>query len=465
MRKYADFTEGPILAPLIRFALPVLLALFLQAMYGAVDLQVVGKFGSAADISAVSTGSQLMHSVTIVVTGLSMGITVLVGQRLGERKPEKAGEAVGTGIWLFAVLAVLLTAALLAFAEPLAALLQAPPDAFDKTVTYIRICSAGMVLIVAYNLLGSIFRGIGDSQMPLISVLIACLLNIAGDLLLVGGFHMGVAGAALATVFAQGFSVLFSLVIIRRRSLPFTFSLRQIRPLRDTSRRILLLGAPIALQDLLVSISFLVLCAIANSLGLIASAGVGIAEKLCGFIMLVPSAYMQAMSAFVAQNIGAEKPERAVRALLYSVLTSIAAGVIMFWITFFHGDAMAAIFAQKEDAAVILAAADYLRAYAVDCLLTCFLFCFMGYFNGCGKTLFVMVQGIAGAFGVRLPVAFLVSRGAEVSLFHLGLATPASTLAQIILCAGYFCLLRRKMARSRLQCCSEENVDCSVSKK
>ena len=447
MKKYADFTRGPILLPLVRFALPVLLALFLQAMYGAVDLQVVGKFGSAADISAVSTGSQLMHSVTVVITGLTMGITILVGQRLGEGRPDRAGEAVGGGIWLFAVVAVVLTGVLLALAAPLAAMMQAPEAAFGQTVTYVRICSGGMVFIVAYNVLGGIFRGIGDSRMPLITVSIACGLNIAGDLLLVGGLRLGVAGAAIATVFAQAVSVLLSLVIIRRRQLPFTLTRRQIRFSRPTVGRILLLGSPIAFQDLLVSISFLVLIAIANSLGVVASAGVGIAEKICAFIMLVPSAYMQSISAFVAQNIGAGRPERARRALLCSVLTSLAAGILMAWLTFFHGDLMASIFAQAEDREVILAAADYLKAYALDCLLTCFLFCFTGYFNGCGRTLFVMVQGVVGAFGVRLPVAYLVSRGAEVSLFHLGLATPASTVVQILLCLGFFLLLRRRERR------------------
>lgn len=442
MRQNQSFTEGKIFSPLIRFALPVLLALFLQAMYGAVDLLIVGQFGSPADVSAVSTGSQVMHSLTVVIVGLSMGITILVGQKLGERNPDEAGRAIGSGICFFTVVALVMTVIMLGAASPLSALMRAPAEAFDSTVGYVRICSAGTVFIVAYNVLGSVFRGIGDSKMPLITVAIACVLNIAGDLFFVAGLHMGVAGAALATVLAQAVSVILSFLIIRRRPLPFAFSRKTLEFNGRIIGRILFLGAPIALQDLLVSISFLVILAIVNSLGLIASAGVGVAEKLCAFIMLVPSAYMQSMSAFVAQNIGAGQPKRAKTALFYGILSSLAAGVVMAYVSFFHGDLLAGLFARDTD--VIFAAFDYLKAYSIDCLLTSFLFCFMGYFNGCGKTVFVMLQGIVGAFCVRIPVSYLISRVTGVSLFCIGLATPASTIVQILLCLGYLMLLNRK---------------------
>lgn len=445
MQKEHDFTQGAILPALLKFALPVLLALLLQAMYGAVDLQVVGKFGTAADISAVSTGSQIMQSVTVVITGLAMGVTVLLGQKLGEDKPEEAGRAVGSGICLFAAVALVVTALMLAAAPQLATVMHAPADAYAGTVTYVRICSGGALFIVAYNLVGSIFRGLGDSQMPLLTVFIACVLNIGGDLLLVGGFGMGVAGAAIATVFAQAVSVVLSLLIIRRKRLPFTLTRRDLRFDRAVIGKILRLGSPVALQDVLVNLSFLAIIAIANSMGTIASAGVGVAEKLCAFVMLVPSAYMQSMSAFVAQNVGAGKEDRAQKALLCGVASSLAAGLVMFWAAFFHGDVLAGLFA--EDTAVIAAAWEYLKAYAIDCLLTSFLFCFTGYFNGHGNTVFVMLQGFAGAIGVRLPVAFLMSRVSPGSLFHLGLSTPASTVVQIGLCLGWYLWQKRKYDR------------------
>ena len=440
---------------MIRFALPVLLALFLQTMYGAVDLLVVGRFGgdlSEVYVSAVSTGSQIMHTLTVVITGLSMGLTVFVGMKIGAGLKQEAGRIIGSGIALFGVIAAILTVVMVLAAQLLAQVMQAPKEAFDETVIYIVICSAGTIFIVAYNLVGSIFRGIGDSKMPLLTVAIACVLNIAGDLLLVAVLQMGAAGAAIATVFAQAVSVLLSILIIRRRELPFAFSVQNIRLNSAHMKQILKLGTPIALQDLLVSISFLAIIAIVNSLGLTESAGVGVAEKMCGFLMLVPSSYMQSMSAFVAQNIGAEKPERARKALWYGIASSLAAGVVMGYFTFFHGDLLAGIFAK--DTEVILAAADYLKAYALDCILTSFLFCFIGYFNGCSSTTFVMIQGIIGAFGVRLPVSWLMSKQSPVSLFHIGLATPASTVVQIILCGIYFVVMLR---RQKLQT-SEEPI-------
>lgn len=439
-----DFTRGPILQELLRFALPVLFALFLQVMYGAVDLLVVGKFGTASDISAVSTGSQVMQVVTFAITSLAMGITILAGQKLGEQKPEEAGDAVGSGICLFALIGVVMTACMVIFAGPIAQMMKAPEEAYDLTVTYIRICGGGSLFIVAYNVIGSIFRGIGDSKMPLITVAIACVINIAGDLLFVAILRKGVAGAASATVLAQIISVLISVMIIRKRDMPFALNREKIVFRRRVVRRILILGIPIALQDFLVSISFLVILAIVNSMGLIASAGLGIAEKLCGFVMLVPSAYMQSMSAFVAQNVGAHKMERARKALVCGIGTSLLVGIVMGYFSFFHGDILAGIFADSEETQVISAAADYLRAYAIDCLLTSFLFCFLGYFNGYGKTVFVMAQGIIGAFAVRIPVSYFASRMAGATLFSIGLATPASSTVQILLCTAFFIFLLRK---------------------
>lgn len=442
MEKTKDFTEGRILPQLLSFAFPVLLALFLQAMYGAVDLLVVGQFASSVDVSAVSTGSQIMHSITTVITGLAMGITILVGQKIGEKRPDEAGIVIGNGICLFGVLALIITVVMVAGSEVAATIMHAPEEAYEQTVAYIRICSAGTVFIVAYNLLGSIFRGIGDSKMPLITVAIACVVNIVGDLFFVSVVHLGAAGAAIATVMAQAVSVLLSLLIIRKRALPFTFQRSDIRFGKKNIVKILTLGTPIAFQELLVGISFLVIIAIVNSMGVIASAGVGVAEKLCGFIMLVPSSFMQSMSAFVAQNMGAKKPERANKALVCGIGTSVLAGCLLFYLGFFHGDLLSAIF--SKDAEVIAASADYLKAYAIDCLFTAFMFCFVGYFNGCGQTFFVMLQGIIGAFCVRIPVAFLISHMADVTLFRLGLATPCSTIVQIVLCVGYFMISKRK---------------------
>ncbi len=448
MQKTKNFTQGPILGPLMRFTLPVLAALFLQAMYGAVDLAVVGWFGTEADVSAVSTGSQIMQTITFVITGLAMGTTILLGQKLGQKKEDEAGKVIGSSICLFGVLTVFVTVAMLLASGPLASLMRAPQEAFGKTVDYVRVCSAGSIFIVAYNLLGSVFRGLGDSKTPLMAVAIACVCNIAGDLFFVAVLDMAAAGAALATALSQAVSVIICFFIIRKRGLPFAFSRAHIRFERKIISKVVLLGSPIALQDLLVSASFLAILAIVNGLGVVASAGVGVAEKLCVFIMLIPSAYMQSLSAFSAQNIGAGKPQRARRAMGYGMLTSFVFGAAAFYFSFFHGEVLAALFA-KGNPEVITAAAQYLKAYAIDALLISVLFCFGGYFNGCGRTRFVMIQGIIGAFGVRIPVSYLMSRRVPVSLFEVGLATPCSTVIQILICAVYFIWLVRSPERER----------------
>lgn len=448
MKQKIDFTQGSILGPLMKFTVPVMAALILQALYGAVDLLVVGQFASAGAVSAVATGSQLMHTLTLLITGLAMGITVMIGQQIGQKKPREAGRTVGTGILLFAIVSIIIMVVMM-FATPFfVRLLHAPAEAFDDTTAYVMICSGGILFITAYNILGSIFRGIGDSKTPFIAVLIACIGNVALDLVFVAVFHLGAAGAALATVLAQAFSVALSLALIKRRGLPFPFSKSYLRLDRPLALRILRLGFPCALQDVLVSISFLAIMAIVNALGVIPSAGVGVAEKLCGFIMLVPSAYMQSISAYVAQNMGAGQPNRAKKGMLYGMATSFAFGLLLGYLSFFHGALLARIFSQ--DPQIIAAAAQYLKGYGIDTLLTSFLFCFMGYFNGCGKTPFVMIEGIIGAFGIRIPVSYFFSKAAPVSLFHVSLATPSSSVIQILLCSIYFLLCEKRQNKESI---------------
>ncbi len=437
-----DFTQGAILVPLVKFAVPVLLALVLQAMYGAIDLLIVGKFATSADVSAVSTGSQLMATITNMIAGFSLGTTILLGQQIGQGHKKEGGKTVGSSICLFLVIGCVITLLTVLFSNGLATIMHAPEEAFTKTENYIRICGAGALVIISYNLIGSVFRGIGDSKTPLITVGIACVFNVLGDLLFVAVFNMGTEGAALATVLAQMVSVVISVLIIRKKELPFTFGKKDIRFQKNLIRKISFLGAPVALQELMVGASFLVIAAIVNSLGLIPSAGVGVAEKVCVFIMLVPSSFMQSLAAFVSQNYGAGKMDRAYKTLKIAIVLSLVAGIVMGYLSFFHGDWLSGLFSADKE--VVLAAAEYLKAYAIDCLLTAFLFCFLGFYNGIGKTNFVMIQGICGAFGIRVPLSFLFSQIAPVSLFRIGLATPCSTIVQISMCIVFLLIIQRK---------------------
>jgi putative MATE family efflux protein len=441
-KKEISFVEGSVPGALIRFALPVLGALILQAAYGAVDLLVVGKFGDATSISAVGTGSAFMQMVTFIITSLAMGATVIIGQHIGEQKPKAAGDAVGTTIVLFVILGVIATILLELFAGNITTLMQVPEESVDKAITYIRICSGGIVVIIAYNVISSVLRGVGNANLPFIFVGIACVVNIVGDLFFVGALHMDVAGAATATVLAQFVSVVASVFVLRRQNMPISFSAAQCRIHGAELKKILNVGIPIALQETTVQISFLVINTIINNMGLMPSAGYGVAQKIVSFIMLVPSSVMQSVSAFVAQNIGAGKKDRAWKGFYTAIIVGCSIGIVIFFVGFFGGAALSSLF--TNDPEVILQSADYLKGFSAECILTCVLFSSIGYFNGCGKSLPVMVQGITSAFCIRIPVSIFMSKLPNASLFLVGMSTPITTVYGIIFFFLCFVGLKKK---------------------
>jgi len=441
MENKDDFTQGGILLPLVRFSVPIFFAVFLQAMYGAADLLIVGRFTNSAGVSAVATGSQCMQTITGIITGLTTGVTVYISKKLGEKHYGEASGAIGTAVWMFAFIGIVITVFILLFTKKLALIMNIPEEAFSGMTSYVRICSLGTIFIVAYNLIGGIMRGLGNSKLPLLFVFVACIANIIGDTVLVGVFSMGPAGAAIATVAAQGISVAFALFTIKRRGLGITISAKDFAFSKKYMSALLHLGVPLALQDALVNVSFLMLTAIVNSLGVIFSAAVGVGEKVVIFIMLIPISYMSSVSAIVARNIGAGKPDRAKKCLYTAMGTSIIFGVLMASVSFFRGDVLAGIF--SNDSEVVAACALYMRSYAIDCLLVSFLFCFVGYFNGCGKTIFVLVQSIASSFLIRIPFSYLMSKRPSPNLFMIGLASPLSTVAALAACIVYFRILQK----------------------
>ena len=439
-----NFTEGSILGKLMKFMLPVLGAQILQAMYGAVDILIVGRFGTTSGISAVSTGSSIINLVTFAVTGLAMGITVLIGLYLGQKKEERIGKVIGGAICFFVVVSIAAAVGLIVFARPLSMLMQAPEEALDLTVTYVRICGGGILFVIAYNVISSIFRGLGNSRLPLLFVFIACIVNIFGDLFLVAGLKMNVAGAALATIMAQAVSVILSLVIIRKQELPFTMT-RQDICFNPEIKNFIRVGAPIALQEVLTNLSFLALCAFINRLGLDASSGYGVANKIISFVLLIPGSMMQSISAFVAQNVGAGKEDRAKKTLFTGMGIGLLIGVVVGLGTFLYGDVLAQIFTQ--DPAVITRAFEYLRGFALEAVVTAVSFSFIGYYNGHGQTLFVMIQGLAQTFLVRLPMSWIMSIQPEASLTNIALAAPVATSVGIVLNGLYFVYYQKKLKR------------------
>lgn len=437
-----DFTNGSILKKMIKFMIPILGSLILQAMYGAVDLMIVGQFGTTTGLSGISTGSNIMNMATFVVAGLAMAVTVQISKYIGMQKHERIGRLIGCTIALFSIISIVLSVLLIAFARPFAQLMQAPEEALDLTVQYIRICGTGFLLITAYNTISSVFRGMGDSKSPLLFVLIACVVNIFGDLLLVAGLHMNVAGAAIATVAAQGVSVLLSVFIIRKKEFPFTLKKKDIC-LNEELSGIIKIGTPIALQELLTQFSFLALCAFVNSLGLAASSGYGVANKVQSFAMLIPSALMQSMSSFVSQNVGAGKEKRAFRSMLTGIGIGGVIGVFVFMGIVFSGDKMASLF--TTDTSVIAEAYSYMKGFSSEVILTAVLFSFMGYYNGHARTFWVMLQGLAQTFIVRLPVAYAMTVLPDPSLFKIALAGPSATLFGIVLNVFYYFYYRKSL--------------------
>ena len=435
-----DFTQGSIIGKLIPFMMPILGALILQAMYGAVDLIIVGHFGTTAGLSGVSTGSNVLNMVTFVVGGLAMGVTVIMGQYLGEKHPEKIGKLLGGTIALFAVIAAVLCVIMVALARPIAVLMQSPEEALTLTTQYIRICGAGIFFIIAYNIISSVFRGLGDSNTPLIFVGIACCVNIVLDLVFIAGLGMNVVGAALATVIAQAVSVLLSLIIIKKRNFPFTVRRQDIR-FGIEVRRIIKVGSPIGLQEFLTQISFMCLVAFINRLGLDASSGYGVANKIVTFVMLIPSSIMQSMASFVSQNVGAGREDRAKQATFTGMGIGVVIGAAVFVAVYFFGDVLSGIF--TEDAAVIARSWEYLRGIAPEAVVTAILFSFVGYFNGHQLTLYVMLQGIAQTFLVRLPMSYIMSIQPNASLTYIGLAAPTATVFGIVINVVAFIVYNR----------------------
>ena len=436
----SDFTQGSILKKLTFFMIPILGALVLQAAYGAVDLLVVGRFGSTQGLSGVSTGSQVLNLVTFVVTQLAMGITVLIARYMGEKKTEQIGSVIGGAAVVFSMISVVLFLLMVCLARPISVLMQAPEEALTLTTSYVRICGAGILFIVAYNLLSAIFRGLGDSKSPLLFVLVACIVNIIGDLVLVAGLHLDASGAALATVLAQAVSVVFALLRLKKKGLPFTICKQDFR-LNAQCRKFLGIGLPLALQECLTQISFLALCAFVNRLGLTASSGYGVACKIVNFAMLIPSSLMQSMASFVSQNVGAGNQKRAKKAMATGIGIGVSVGVVVFALILAKGDLLTACF--STDAAVIQKGYEYLKGFAPETIVTAILFSMVGYFNGNDKTLWVMIQGLIQTLLVRLPLAYFMSIQPDASLTAIGLAAPISTAVGIILNVGFYIYLNR----------------------
>lgn len=434
MKKNQSLLTGKVGPALLRFALPFLGASLLQQLYGTVDMIVVGRLAAnpASCLSAVSTSSQLAYAVTSLIMGLSTGSTVLIGQYVGAQRRDDISRIIGTMFPLFGIFAVVISVVMAALTSPLIALLQVPAEAVTEAENYLLICAVGMIFVTGYNMVSGILRGLGDSKTPMILVVVACIANIIGDIILVGPLQMGAAGAAIATVGAQAISFFFSLIILcRRKDFPFDFKLSSMKLHREHNKQLMKLGMPIAFQDFSIGISFLIIVAFINRLGLNESASVGVVGRISCIAMLVSTAFMSAIAAMTAQNIGAGKPKRAKSAMLYGMtLSFVISAVLVVLVQIFPAPVLAFF---TEDMAVIETGIPYMRSNILDAVMVSFVFCMNGFFSGCGHTSFSMVNNLISTYGVRVLGTLLISLLPGTSMFLLGIPAPAASFVQIII--------------------------------
>ncbi len=445
-----NFTQGSILKNLLRFSVPYLVACFLQTFYGLADLYIIGRFNGAPSITAVSVGSQVMHMITVITVGLAMGTTVIISRAVGAKDNKSVRRAIGNTIIIFAAFAVIATAALLLFTNAIMRALSVPAEAWDESGSYLRICFTGIIFITAYNVISSIFRGMGDSKTPMCFVALAGIVNIGLDYLFIGPFDMGATGAAAATVISQAISVITALLYSKFARAATYIGKISFKIEKRMFKDILRVGFPIAVQDGCIQIAFLTITVIANRRGVDAAAAVGIVEKLIGFMFLVPSSMLSAVSTIAAQNAGAGRHERARRTLYYAIGICLLSGTIFTGICYIRTGAIIALFANSESC-VILMGAQYLRAYVFDCAIAGVHFCFSGYFCAYKKSSVSFLHNIAAIVLVRIPGAYAASVLYPDTLFPMGLAAPLGSLLSALICVGVYIRLNHKGIRGQSQ--------------
>ena len=437
--KELDLTQGSVPKVLLQFAVPFLIANVLQALYGGADLFVVGQYDDSASGAAVAIGSQVMQTITGIILGITTGTTVLIAIATGAKDDRQVASTIGSSVWLFSIIGIVLTLVMVLFHDRISSLMHTPAEAMEDTKSYILVCSVGILFIVGYNVVCGILRGLGDSKTPLYFVGLACIINIVLDFILVGAFHLGPTGAAIATVTAQGVSFTIALWFLYRRGFHFEFTRRDIRLNRVLSKRVLTLGAPIALQDALINVSFLIITVIVNQMGVIASASLGVVEKIIVFAMLPP---MAISSAVTAQNYGAGLIQRMNKCLLSGIGFALIFGLSVCLYSQFLPETLTAFF--TKDPAVVAMAAEYLRGYSIDCVVVSFVFCINSYFSGQGNSLFPMIHSLIATFLFRIPLSYWFSQIDSSSLFIMGFAPPISTVVSLFICIWYLRYTRKR---------------------
>ena len=308
-----DFTKGNIARQLLLLALPFMASNALQVLYSTIDMVVVGEFVGTAGLSAVSQSSQIVNFATMVCLGFSNAGQVLIAQALGAGKKREMNDVIGTLFGFISLLALALTGAILVLRTPILHWMNIPDESYAMSMEYLIICAAGLVFTAGYNMVSAVLRGMGDAKRPFLFIAIASVVNLVLDLLFIGLWGWGVAGAAWATIIGQAVSFLFSIFYLFRRRVAFgfDFSRESFRPRKKYVWMIASLGTPMAIQSGCINLSMLFVNAMINAVGVVASATFGVGVRIDDIVNKISQGIQYAAMPMISQNLGAGDQKRA----------------------------------------------------------------------------------------------------------------------------------------------------------
>lgn len=321
-----NFTEGNIAKQLLWFALPFMASNALQVLYSTIDMLIVGEYVGTPGLSAVSQSSQIVNFATMVGLGFSNAGQVLLAQAQGAGKRKEMNHIIGTLFVFVSVLALIMTGVIFASQDWILDVMNIPDESYEMSRDYLLICTAGLIFTAGYNMVSAVLRGMGDAKRPFLFIGIASAVNLVLDLLFIGGFGWGVAGAAWATIIGQAVSFIFSLYYLYRRkeSFGFDFKLKSLIPRGRYLGMIANLGTPMAVQMGFINLSMLTVNAMVNDIDVVASATFGVGIRIDDIVNKICQGIQYAAVPMISQNIGAGKPKRAKQVVYYAWIYSIA---------------------------------------------------------------------------------------------------------------------------------------------
>ena len=438
MKENEIFEKAPVSKAYFTMALPVVLSMVVSLIYNMVDTYFIAGTGNTDLVAGVSLGAPVFTLMIALGDIFGLGGSSVISRMFG-KKQDDDGRRMSVFCFYAAILCgILVIIIMLAFRMPILHMLGADEDTLCYASAYYTGIVIGAPFIILSFTPSNLLRTEGFAKASMVGTILGAVVNMVLDPVFISLLGFGAAGAAIATVTAQALSVVFAVMLLLKKDLPFAITKKDFR-LNPQCRKFLKIGLPLALQEFLTQISFLALCAFVNRLGLEASSGYGVACKIVNFAMLVPSSLMQSMASFVSQNIGAGKKKRAKQSMFTGIGVGLAVGCVVFVLVLFKGDVLCSAF--STDAAVIQNGFAYLKGFAPETLVTAILFSMVGYFNGNNKTVWVMTQGLIQTLLVRLPLAYFMSIQPNASLTKIGLAAPVATTVGIVLNVGFFSYL------------------------